>query len=288
MKRTVCVAAAQYPISFHAHKDDWAAHTGQWVSDAVAQGAELLLFPEYAAMELVSLMPVAAQRDLQQQIRLMDGFKADFLDVFTHWARHFGVHIVPPTFPVLEGGICYNRCFVCSPAGLVGHQDKWFMTLFEAEEWFVSAGQRKVTVFEADWGKFGIQTCYDVEFPVGAALLCRQGADLILAPSCTETAQGAARVHVGARARALENQCYVAVSQVVGDALWSLAVDINYGYSAFYATPDKGFTADGVLSQQPPQSPGWLLQNLDFSLLDVVRKEGAVLNARDHLQIRYT
>ena len=69
----------------------------------------------------------------------------------------------------------------------------------------------------------GIAICYDIEFPLIAHAMARAGAELILAPSCTDTIAGANRVHVGARARALENQVYVAVAPTVGQAPWSPA-----------------------------------------------------------------
>lgn len=287
MTKHPTLAVAQYPIAFHAHIDDWAAHIGRWVAEAAQQGADLLLFPEYGAMELVSLMPEADQRDLQRQIRQMDQLKASFLAVFSHWATTYRVVIAGPSLPVTVGNQCYNRCYVFGPKGLAGYQDKWFMTRFETEAWFIDPGLPQLTIFETDWGCFGIQTCYDIEFPVGSALLCRHGAQLILAPSCTETLSGATRVHVGARARALENQCYVAVSQLIGEAPWSLAVDVNYGYGAVYATPDTGFPETGILSINTPQQAGWLLQTLDFSALDTVRANGTVLNARDHERVGY-
>jgi predicted amidohydrolase len=142
-------------------------------------------------------------------------------------------------------------------------------------------------VFEADWGCFGIQICYDVEFPIGAALLCEKDARIILAPSCTETLRGATRVHVGARARALEQQCYTVVSPLIGNAPWSPAVDINFGFAAFYSTPDQPFPEEGILQTMLAQQPGWLTQTLDLSLIESVRKEGQTLNFQSQQAITY-
>jgi predicted amidohydrolase len=285
--KNLLLATAQYPITFHAHADDWAAHTAAWVREAAARDARLLLFPEYASMELASLMPEDARRDLHAQIRQITLLQPHFMAVFGQLAQQYGLMIAAPSIPVQVADKTFNRCYVFGPEGLAGYQDKWFMTRFEKEEWFIDAGKPELSVFQSEWGAFGVQTCYDVEFPVGSALLCRAGAHLILAPSCTETIRGATRVHVGARARALENQCYVAVSQVVGEALWSPAVDINYGYTAVYSTPDTGLPEEGVLALAPPQQPGWLYQLLDWAALETVRETGAVLNAKDHGTIRY-
>lgn len=160
------------------------------------------------------------------------------------------------------------------------------MTRFENEEWGIhAANPKELALFEADWGSFGIQICYDVEFGIGSQLLNAAGANLILAPSCTETIRGATRVHIGARARALENQCYTIVSQTVGNAPWSPAVDINYGFAAFYCTPDKDMPEEGIISQKTPNTEGWLVQSINFSKLESVRTGGQVFNFKDHNQV---
>lgn len=281
------IASAQYPITAFKDFAQWRLHIGEWVSRAARQDAQLLLFPEYGAMELSSLLPEAEKNDLRAQVAGLDRLKNDFIATFSELARQWQTVIVAPSFPVIDDGKVYNRVFVFSEKGLEGHQDKWFMTRFEDEEWGVHAAPPVLQLFEAEWGAFGIQICYDVEFPIGAQQLCARGAELILAPSCTETIRGASRVHIGARARALENQCYVVVAQTVGEAPWSPAVDINYGFAAVYTTPDLDMPEQGIVAQMSPQEPGWLLQDLDFQKIKNVREAGQVFNFKDQQRIRY-
>jgi len=281
----VTVASAQYPITEHADFASWQRHTEKWVSDAAIRGAELLLFPEYGAMELVSIFGDEVRKDIRRQIHDLNDLRTDFCGTFEALARKYHVIIVAPSIPVIEGGKKLNRAFVFSANGLAGYQDKFFMTRFENEHWGIQSAPKQLTVFEASWGKFGIQICYDVEFPLGTQKLCEAGASLILAPSCTETIRGATRVHIGARARALENQAYTIVSQTIGDAPWSPSVDINYGYAAFYTTPDKNMPEEGILATLPVQQEGWLIEKLDFSLVDEVREDGHVFNFKDQRRV---
>lgn len=279
-------AAAQYPITEHLHFEAWCAHTEGWVVDAVQQNAHVLLFPEYGSMELVSIFNAEIRSDIRRQVKEMHILKDDFCAVFSDLARKYGVIIVAPSFPVIEDVYTFNRDYVFSSKGLVGYQDKFFMTRFETEEWGIQAAQpKKLVLFEADWGSFGIQICYDVEFGIGSQWLSNAGASVILAPSCTETIRGATRVHVGARARALENQCFTVVSQTIGNAPWSPTVDVNFGFAACYSTPDKDMPEDGILAQKKPQIPGWLVQGLDFSLVETVRQDGQVFNFKDHQRV---
>ncbi|WP_435354330.1 carbon-nitrogen hydrolase family protein [Emticicia sp. SJ17W-69] len=275
------IASAQYPIRFHKSFSNWQNHTQKWVENAVKQDAQLLVFPEYGSMELVSLLSDEIRADIRWQVRVLNTFKDGFCSVYADLAKKYNITIVAPSFPVIEGNFIFNRAFVFSSKGLVGFQDKFFMTRFENEVWGIHSAPKKLTLFEGAWGSFGIQICYDVEFGLGSQLLCSAGASLIVSPSCTETIRGATRVHVGARARALENQCYVVVSQTVGNAAWSPAVDINYGFAAAYCTPDKNLPEEGIIASNSPQNEEWLMVDLDFDKIRNVRADGQVLNFKD-------
>jgi predicted amidohydrolase len=190
------------------------------------------------------------------------------------------VHIVAPSLPVAVDGVIHNRAWLLSPSGDAAFQDKRQMTRFENEQWGVTAGD-VLKIFDIGAAKIGIAICYDIEFPLIAHAMSEAGADLILAPSCTDTMAGANRVHVGARARALENQVYVALSPTVGDAPWSPAVDENHGWAAVYATPDRGFPDDGILAKGELDQPGWVTADLDFDKLRAARDTAQVFTRKD-------
>ncbi|MCE7041036.1 carbon-nitrogen hydrolase family protein [Dyadobacter sp. CY312] len=282
---SVTISAAQYPITEHASFSDWAAYIENWVSEAVIKGSQLVVFPEYGSMELVSIFTPEIRTDIRRQVKKLDSLKDDFCSVFAELAKKYKTIIVAPSIPVIHENRNVNRVYVFSENGLVGYQDKLFMTRFENEEWGIESGEKTLTLFETSWGSFGIQICYDVEFGIGSQLLSSAGATLIIVPSCTETIRGATRVHIGTRARALENQVYTVVSQTVGNAEWSPAVDINYGYSAFYSTPDTDLPEEGIVSTMAPQQEGWLTTELDFSKIQEVRANGQVFNFKDQQKI---
>lgn len=280
---TITCAAANYPILHYNDLKIWQSDTEGWVKNAVKHRAHVLLFPEYGSMSLISLFDSTIQQDICQQVRSINQLKDTFGDTFLRLAHKYNIVIIAPSIPVIQGNAIFNRAYVFSPRGMVGYQDKFFMTRFENEEWGIQAAKpKKLTLFEAEWGCFGIQICYDIEFGLGSHHLCSAGAQIIFAPSCTETIRGATRVHIGARARALENQCYTVVSQTIGEAAWSPVVDINYGFAAFYSTPDKGLPEEGILAQSSPHTEGWLIHTLDLDLLTQVRQNGQVFNYKDH------
>ena len=60
------IATSAYPLDFHRNWADYAAKIETWVADAAGQGAELLLFPEYGAMELATLAGAETAADHPQ------------------------------------------------------------------------------------------------------------------------------------------------------------------------------------------------------------------------------
>jgi predicted amidohydrolase len=155
------------------------------------------------------------------------------------------------------------------------------MTRFEADLWGVRPGAPP-GVFETPWGLIGVCICYDCEFPPLVRAQIAAGAWLLLAPSCTDTQAGFNRVRLSARARALENQCFVAVATTVGDAPFLAALDENHGYAAVFGPVDRGFPEDGVITRGRMDQPGWIYADLDRAQLDAVRAHGAVLNHHDY------
>ena len=61
------VAAAAYLCRQHAHWDDYEAALSDFVAAGAAFGAQVLVLPEYASLELVGLLPAALWNDVQAQ-----------------------------------------------------------------------------------------------------------------------------------------------------------------------------------------------------------------------------
>lgn len=275
------LALAQYPVG--APKD-WACYAGKlraWAAEAAASGAELLVWPEYAAMELAAMFPPAVQQDLALQLSALQTLLPDYLALHAAIAQEHRLHLLSGSFPTQTAdGSFVNRCYFFAPSGRFATQDKQIMTRFEREQWGVSRGEG-LRVFDTALGCIAVNICYDVEFPLLARAQVEAGALLILAPSCTDTTAGYWRVRLGAQARALENQCLVAQCPLVGEAAWSAAVDVNVGRAGVFAPPDRGLPDDGVLALGEWNQAQWLYTTLDLTAISKVRQQGQVLNHRD-------
>lgn len=273
--RAFTVAAAQFPVFSPDSWDEVEALVTRWVADAAAQGAQLLVFPEYGAMSLAHL-DAATRSDLHGQIAAMQVHREAWRALHARLAVAHGVTILAGSFPWwLDDGRYVNRAFLCLPKGEIEHQDKCVMTRFEREQWNISSAA-PLKVFDTALGKLAVLICYDSEFPLLARAACAAGAEVLLVPSCTDTLAGYYRVKVGAQARALENQCYVVQSPIVGEAAWSPAVDVNIGAAGVYGPPDRGFPDDGVIALGPLNEPRWLYAVIDPAKVAEVREQGAV------------
>jgi predicted amidohydrolase len=275
------IAAAQYNISFLETWENYTAKIQRWVDEADAHNAEILVFPEYACLELASLFPKAVYASLSAQLDALQTLLPDFLHLFSSLAVRHGVYIQAGTYPVKHAnGEFRNHAYFFTPQGDYDFQEKLTMTRFENEHWFISRGL-EIKTFDTAFGKVAINICYDSEFPQYARKQVEQGANLILVPSCTDTLAGYNRVRIGSQARALENQCYVVQASLVGNADWSEAVDVNCGAAAIYTPVDRGFPDNGILAIGELNQAQWVYADLDFNAIAQVRQVGQVFNYQD-------
>ncbi|MCC5963230.1 MAG: carbon-nitrogen hydrolase family protein [Rhodobacteraceae bacterium] len=272
------LAAAAYPLDFLPDWDAYERKLSDWVARAAGEGADLLVFPEYGAMELASLGGAEVAADLEAALHEVISHMPRVIDLHADLAARHRVHILGASGPAMaEAPRPVNRAVLYGPDGVIGHQDKQIMTRFEREEWDIAPGTG-LRVFDTALGRLGVIICYDAEFPLLARALVDAGAEILLAPSATEALAGYTRVKVGAMARALENQCVVAHAPTVGPAPWCPAVDENTGAAAIYGPPDLGFPATGILAQTDMNAPGWAMARIDPAAIARVRRDGAVLN----------
>lgn len=273
------IATAAYPLDLCRDFTEYAEKQINWVREAAQNGADLLVFPEYARMELAGLAGAPAAADLEASLHAANAYAEDADALIASLAEGYGVHILAGSGPVFteENERPVNQASLFGPDGYLGQQDKQVMTRFEREKWDVVAGE-PLEVIETDLGKIGILICYDAEFPLLGRALVEQGAEILLCPSCTDSLAGYNRVRIGAMARALEGQCVTVQSPTVGAAHWSPAVDESVGIAGVYGPPDLGFPATGILAEGPLNTPGWTYAEVEVSAIARVRQQGAVFN----------
>jgi len=279
-RQTLKVAAAQYPIDQPATLDAWRDKIARWVADGAETGAEVLVFPEYAAIELAAALGEKVYGNLDATLQAVAELEGERVGLHQELAAKHRVHILVGSGPARKGeGRYVNAAQLVTPKGSVGVQEKLIMTPFETD-WGISAGTQ-ARVFDTVHGLIGINICYDSEFPLLARAMAEAGAELLLVPSCTERVSGYHRVRTGSRARALENQIAAVVSPTVGDALWSPAVDRNTGAAGIYVPSEQTVSDTGILAQGTLNAAEWVTADVDLARLRHLRSSGEMRNYID-------
>lgn len=277
---TLKVASAQYPIGEPKTLHEWEGKIALWVKNGAATGAELLVFPEYAAIEQAAAFGPEVYRDLKRTLTKVAELAASRVGLHADLAKKHNVHILVGSGPVMKSdGRFVNAAQLVTPTGAIGEQEKLVMTPFE-RDWGISAGG-PLRVFVTAIGTFGIAICYDSEFPLLVHAMADAGAGVVLVPSCTERISGYHRVRTGALARALENTICTVQSPTVGDAPWSPAVDFNAGAAGIYVPSEHGISDTGVIAEGTLNKAEWVSGRIDLARLKRVRETGEMRNFHD-------
>ncbi len=269
------LALAQWTIGSPANFGEFAARISKAVAEAVSGGAQIVVFPEYLALELATTLAPMLRADFVATLAALQPLHEDWLALFARLAREHRVHLVAGTFLLAQPNSRYrNRAYFFTADGKHVFQDKLTLTGFEKQAGVIEPGD-VLKVFDTPYGRIAINICYDAEFPLYARAQRQAGARLLLVPSCTDTDAGATRVRVGCMARALENRFYVAQSVTTGEAPDNPALDTNTGRATLYAPSDRGLPADGILVIADPGAT-WLIAEVDFAALDTTLQNAQV------------
>jgi predicted amidohydrolase len=163
----------------------------RWCEKAVAQRADLVLFPELVVhghctpntWELAEPVP-----DGPSTARLVDLARRHKLFLSVGLSEK-------------ERDIVYNTQVLAGPEGYIGKQRKIHLS---RDEVLFYKGGREITVFDIGKCKVGTVICYDNQFPEVARVLALRGADVILMPHAARegrwtddpASEAAARRHV--------------------------------------------------------------------------------------------
>lgn len=274
------VGTLQYFIRPVSTFDQFRDQVEALVETAADYKCHLLAFPEYFTIQLLTLGNI--RRPIRDQVRDLAGQAGRFIELMSGLARRHQLYIVGGTIPVIPDGAeqVYNQSMLFGPGGGIGVQQKLHMTRFETEDWFVSPGS-VLRVFETAFGRVAIAICYDVEFPEIARAAAREGANILVVPSCTDDRQGFWRVRYCAHARAIENQMYVICSGTVGSLPMVPAVSLNYGQASILTPSDFAFSRDGILAEGNANQEMMVIGELNLKTIVETRSSGTVLPLHD-------
>ncbi len=255
--------------------DDFMQQVEFFVNTVSAYKADIILFPELLNAPLIRMYEGMHPTDAMRQL---SEYTEPMRQAMTEMALSCNINIVTGSVPqVQEDGSLQNVSFLCRRDGTWDSQAKLHITPEEDAHWGFSGGN-SLKVFETDVGKIGILICYDVEFPELARLQTMKGMKMLLVPFWTDTKNGYLRVRRCAQARAIENECFVAISGSVGNIPKVETMGIQYSQSAIFTPSDFPFPHDAIASEVTPGIETTLITDLDLDLLKELRTLGSVRN----------
>ena len=123
------IATAAYPLDVLTSWGQYEDKLAHWVAEAAVQGAELLVFPEYAAMELATLDGAEVAADLERSLFSVSDKLEEADRLHVKLAAEDNVHIVAGSGPAATESRPVNRARLITPTGQVGVQDKQIICL---------------------------------------------------------------------------------------------------------------------------------------------------------------
>ena len=259
-------------------------HQAEYFIDTVAgYRSDFALFPEFFNAPLMAAYNHMSE---PEAIRELAGFTDTIIERFSELSVSYNINIISGSMPEMIDGKLYNVGYLCKRDGSVERFEKIHVTPDEAKVWGMQTGNI-VKTFDTDCGKIGILICYDVEFPELSRLLAEEGMDILFVPFLTDTQNGYSRVKLCAQARAVENECYVAIAGSVGNLPNVHNMDIQYAQSAVFTPCDFAFPSNGIKAEATPNAEMILVADVDIDLLRELHTFGSVHNLKDRRKDLY-
>lgn len=276
-KTIVRIGIVQWQMRTVHSQDDLIKQAEFFVESLSEYQSDFALFPEFFSAPLMGLSKSAHSVDA---IRFLSEFTEEIVNKFSHLAVSYNINIIAGSMPVLEGKRLYNVAYLLHRDGRIDQQYKIHITPHEKRDWVIEGGDN-INVIETDAGRVGILTCYDVEFPELARKLANENVQIIFVPFWTDTKNGYLRVRLCSQARAIENECYVAIAGSVGNLPRVDNVDIQYAQSAVFSPSDVYFPHDAIIAEATPNTEMMLFADVDLEKLKRLSSEGSVNNIKD-------
>lgn len=253
-------------------------HQAEYFIDTVAgYRSDFALFHEFFNAPLMAAYNHMSE---PEAIRELAGFTETIIERFSELSVSYNINIISGSMPEMIDGKLYNVGYLCKRDGSIERFEKIHVTPDEARVWGMQTGNI-VKTFDTDCGKIGILICYDVEFPELSRLLAEEGMDILFVPFLTDTQNGYSRVKLCAQARAVENECYVAIAGSVGNLPNVHNMDIQYAQSAVFTPCDFAFPSNGIKAEATPNAEMILVADVDIDLLRELHTFGSVHNLKD-------
>ncbi len=237
------------------------------IEEAASKNTDIVVLPEmFSCPYKASNFPVFAQKDGENNWK-----------VLSEAARNNKVYLVAGSMPERDGEKIYNTSYVFDRDGkqIAKHRK---MHLFDCdipgganfhESDTLTAGN-EVTVFDTEFGKFGLMICFDIRFPELSRLMMEKGAKMIFVPAAFNMTSGPNWWEIMFRTRATDNQVYMAGCSPARD---EKGCYVAWGHSLVV-------DPFGKILNQLDEKESILYQEIDLAEVENFRQQYKILKSR--------
>jgi predicted amidohydrolase/GNAT superfamily N-acetyltransferase len=283
IKKTVRLGLVQWQMRPYKDVKEIIQQVEYFVDALSGYKSDFALFPEFFNAPLMAENNHLSE---PEAIRKLAAFTTELVTEFSKLSISYNINIITGSMPELIGDVLYNVGYLCKRDGSIERYEKIHVTPDEERVWALTGGSQ-IKTFNTDCGKIGILICYDVEFPELSRLLADEGMEILFVPFLTDTQNGFSRVRHCAQARAIENECYVAIAGSVGNLPNVHNMDIQYSQSMVFTPCDFPFPTNGVKSEATPNTEMILICDVDLDSLRELHSHGSVNNLKDRRKDLY-
>ncbi|WP_372744485.1 GNAT family N-acetyltransferase [Lutibacter sp.] len=276
-KKIIRLGLIQWQMRSYKNLEELLQQAEFFIDSVSGYRSDFALFPEFFNAPLMAENNHLTE---PEAIRELAKHTEPIVQTFSKFAISYNINIITGSMPEFIDGKLYNAGYLCKRDGTIERYIKLHITPNEAKVWGMEGGS-EIRTFDTDCGKIGILICYDVEFPELGRLLAEEGMDILFVPFLTDTQNGYSRVRNCAQARAIENECYVAIAGSVGNLPKVHNMDIQYAQSMVFTPCDFAFPTNGIKAEATPNSEMILIADVDIDLLRELNKQGSVRNLHD-------
>jgi len=276
-KSIIRLGLIQWQMRLYSDFDELMQQVEYFVDAVSGYRCDFALFPEFFNAPLMSDYNHLAEPDA---IRRLAEYTDKIVTRFSELAISYNINIITGSMPEVVDNSLYNVGYLCKRDGGIERFEKLHVTPDEAKVWGMQGGNTLKT-FNTDCGKIGILICYDVEFPELSRILADEGMNILFVPFLTDTQNGYSRVRNCAQARAIENECYVAIAGSVGNLPKVHNMDIQYAQSMVFTPCDFSFPTNGIKAEATPNTEMILIADVDIDMLRELNQFGSVRNLKD-------
>ena len=245
--------------------------------------SDFIMFPELFNTPLLAPFNHISERESMFKLaELTEEIKLKL----SEFAIGYNINIVGGSMPIVENGELYNISYLLHRDGKIDEHRKIHITPNE-KKYYGMKGGNEIKVINTDCGKVGLVICYDVEFPELPRILADQGMKILFVPYLTDTQNAYTRVRHCAAARAIENECYVAIAGCVGNLPGVNNMDIQFGQAAVFTPSDFAFPSNAIKVYATPNTESTLIVDVDLNLLKELHHYGAVRTMSDRRKDLY-